>query len=148
MSRPQARQTCISLSVPFLHDLQGIGMRLPFLIFAEWILQYSPQQLLLQSFVSPTLSQAQFLWPFIYQLLFVYLNGYPWLGGAPGGGWAPKPLACMLFQVVCKRAVLEHPLYVRSEARAEPIQGCGPEPPFYILLLPRAFSGSFGHSKL
>jgi hypothetical protein len=39
LSRPQSRQSCISLWTPTPQDLQRAGICLPFRIFARWILQ-------------------------------------------------------------------------------------------------------------
>ena len=65
LSRPQILQRYISLWSPLPHDLQGTGIFLSLRILARWILQYSHRQFFPQTLVSPTLSQAHWLWPFM-----------------------------------------------------------------------------------
>jgi len=93
-SRPQARQSCISLWTPLPQDLQRAGVLLPFLNLARWTLQYYWQQLFPQTSGSPTFNQAQRLCPFIIAThsRHVYSRCCVSLKGEPGSSSEHQPL--------------------------------------------------------
>jgi len=89
-SRPQARQSCISLWTPLPQDLQRAGVLLPFLNLARWTLQYCWQQL----FPQATFKQAQRSCPFIIATHSpqVYSRCCVSLKGEPGSSSEHQPL--------------------------------------------------------